>query len=48
MNFRLDVNTLDMWTARLELNEIGEISVETHRPLFFDPYTRTALPAGLS
>jgi hypothetical protein len=36
---RLDVNTLERIEAqRLELNEIGEISVETHRPLFFDPY----------
>jgi bifunctional enzyme CysN/CysC/sulfate adenylyltransferase subunit 1 len=25
------------------LNEIGEISVETHRPLFFDPYTRNRI-----
>jgi hypothetical protein len=39
INYRLDVNTLAHVEAqRLELNEIGEISVETHRPLFFDPY----------
>jgi sulfate adenylyltransferase large subunit len=40
INHRVDVNTLEHVPAqRLELNEIGEISVETHRPLFFDPYT---------
>jgi len=39
IHHRLDVNTLEHLEAqRLELNEIGEISVETHRPLFFDPY----------
>jgi sulfate adenylyltransferase large subunit len=36
---RLDVNTLaHVGASKLELNEIGEISVETHRPLFFDSY----------
>ncbi len=36
---RVDVNTLEhVGAQRLELNEIGEISVETHRPLFFDSY----------
>jgi hypothetical protein len=40
IHHRLDVNTLAHVEASwLELNEIGEISVETHRPLFFDPYT---------
>jgi sulfate adenylyltransferase large subunit len=39
IHHRLDVNTLAHVEAqKLELNEIGEISVETHRPLFFDPY----------
>ena len=44
IHHRLDVNTLEHVEAqRLELNEIGEISVETHRPLFFDPvHARTA------
>ncbi len=38
------MNTLEHVPAqRLELNEIGEISVETHRPLFFDPYTRNRI-----
>ena len=40
INYRLDVNTLDrVGAARLELNEIGEISVETHHPIYFDEYT---------
>jgi len=39
IHHRLDVNTLaHVEAAKLELNEIGEVSVETHRPLFFDPY----------
>ena len=39
INYRVDVNTLArVGAARLELNEIGEISVETHHPLYFDPY----------
>jgi sulfate adenylyltransferase large subunit len=41
IHHRLDVNTLAHVDAqKLELNEIGEISVETHRPLFFDPYRK--------
>ncbi|MDP9170946.1 MAG: sulfate adenylyltransferase subunit CysN [Acidobacteriota bacterium] len=39
INFRVDVNTLARASAtRLELNEIGEISIETHHPLYFDSY----------
>jgi sulfate adenylyltransferase large subunit len=39
ISYRLDVNTLaHLEASKLELNEIGEVSVETHRPLFFDPY----------
>ncbi len=38
------MNTLEHVEAqRLELNEIGEISVETHHPLFFDPYTQNRI-----
>jgi bifunctional enzyme CysN/CysC/sulfate adenylyltransferase subunit 1 len=41
INFRIDVNTLNrVGAARLELNEIGEISVETHHPLYFDSYAQ--------
>ena len=44
IHHRFDVNTLEHGEAqRLELNEIGEISVETHRPLFFDPYTQNRI-----
>src|SRR5580700_1053543 len=44
IHHRLDVNTLaHMEASRLELNEIGEVSVETHRPLFFDPYTKNRI-----
>jgi hypothetical protein len=36
---RIDVNTLDVERAsELHLNEIGHVSIETHRPLFFDSY----------
>ena len=45
---RVDVNTLELVAAqRLELNEIGEISLETHRPLFFDPYTKNRVTGAL-
>ena len=38
---RIDVNTLAHEPAsQLGLNEIGFVSVETQRPLFFDPYHR--------
>jgi sulfate adenylyltransferase large subunit len=41
VNYRVDVNSLEHLSAtRLELNEIGEISVESHHPLFFDPYAK--------
>jgi sulfate adenylyltransferase large subunit len=44
IHHRLDVNTLaHVESSRLELNEIGEISVETHRPLFFDPYRQNRI-----
>ena len=48
VNYRVDVNTLEhVGAARLELNEIGEISVETHHPLFFDPYARNRVTGGV-
>ncbi|HXJ43859.1 MAG TPA: sulfate adenylyltransferase subunit CysN [Bryobacteraceae bacterium] len=41
VNFRMDVNSLaKVGAARLELNEIGEISIETHHPLYFDEYSK--------
>ncbi|MBI1786561.1 MAG: sulfate adenylyltransferase subunit CysN [Acidobacteria bacterium] len=41
IHHKVDVNTLDPApAAELELNEIGAITLETHRPLFFDAYAR--------
>ena len=41
---RIDVNTLAREDAtRLELNEIGTIAIETHKPLFFDAYRNNRL-----
>jgi hypothetical protein len=39
--YRVDINTLGRHEARgLQLNEIGALSIETHKPLFFDAYRR--------
>jgi sulfate adenylyltransferase large subunit len=39
---KVDVNTLAKVEAtRLELNEIAQVAIETHRPLFFDAYRRS-------
>ena len=39
IHHRVDVNTLDhVGAGKLDLNDIGEVSIETHRPLFFDAY----------
>ncbi len=41
INYRMDVNTLArVGASKLELNEIGEISVETHHPVYFDAYAQ--------
>ncbi|MBM3775377.1 MAG: sulfate adenylyltransferase subunit CysN [Acidobacteria bacterium] len=41
---KVNVNTLEeMPAARLELNEIGVVRLETNRPLFFDPYRRNRI-----
>jgi len=38
---RVDINTLEHQPAtELQLNEIGLIDLEAHKPLFFDPYRR--------
>jgi len=38
---RVDINTLQHQPAsELQLNEIGLIDIEAHKPLFFDPYRR--------
>jgi sulfate adenylyltransferase large subunit len=39
LRHRLNINTLEHEdAAQLEMNEIGRVSLETSRPLFFDPY----------
>ena len=39
VEYRINVDTLaHEETTTLGLNEIGQIELETHRPLFFDPY----------
>ncbi len=44
---KVDVNHLERLPAeRLNLNEIGAVAVETHRPLFFDPYSRNRGTGG--
>jgi sulfate adenylyltransferase large subunit len=41
LQHRTDINDLRRVSAeRLELNEIGVVSIETHRPLFFDAYSK--------
>jgi hypothetical protein len=38
---RVDIHTLEREPAdALELNDIGLVEIETHRPLFFDAYSR--------
>jgi sulfate adenylyltransferase large subunit len=38
---RVNIHTLSREPAKhLDLNEIGLVEIETHRPLFFDPYGR--------
>jgi sulfate adenylyltransferase large subunit len=38
---RIDVNTLEhKKTKQLELNDIAAVTIETRRPLFFDPYAQ--------
>jgi bifunctional enzyme CysN/CysC len=41
LRYKMDVNTLTRVEAdRLTLNEIGRIVFTSHKPLFFDPYTK--------
>ena len=43
----MNVNTLEHEPARsLELNDIGLVEVETHRPLLFDPYRTNRVTGG--
>jgi sulfate adenylyltransferase large subunit len=39
IRYKVNINTLEeMPAAELHMNEIGSVVLETHRPLFFDPY----------
>ncbi len=41
IRYKINVNTLEKEpAAALELNEIGAVVIETHRPIFFDAYKR--------
>jgi bifunctional enzyme CysN/CysC len=41
VNWRADLETLERAPAdRLELNDIGHLTITTHRPLIYDPYSR--------
>jgi bifunctional enzyme CysN/CysC len=41
---KVDVNTLEAIAAdALELNDIGEVEIETHKPVFCDPYVENRL-----
>jgi bifunctional enzyme CysN/CysC len=48
LHYRLDVNTLhrDEDAGRLELNEIGRVSLRVTRPLFADDYGRNRFTGG--
>ncbi len=44
---RVDINTLGHQRAsELQLNEIGVVSIEAQRPIFFDAYTRNRTTGG--
>jgi bifunctional enzyme CysN/CysC len=41
LRYKIDVNTLNRLDAgRLTLNEIGRVVFTSHKPLFYDPYTK--------
>jgi sulfate adenylyltransferase subunit 1 (EFTu-like GTPase family) len=47
IDYKVDVNSLErLPTEDLQLNEIGSVRLETHRPLYFDPYTRNRATGG--
>lgn len=44
IRYKVNINTLEKEPASaLELNEIGAVVIETHRPIFFDPYKRNRM-----
>ncbi|HXB71386.1 MAG TPA: sulfate adenylyltransferase subunit CysN [Candidatus Acidoferrales bacterium] len=47
IRYRVDVNSLaHQPVSQLQLNEIAVVSVETQRPLFFDPYRKNRATGG--
>jgi len=47
VRYRVDVNTLERHPAsELKLNEIGSVVIDTHAPLFVDPYQRNRATAS--
>jgi bifunctional enzyme CysN/CysC len=49
LNYRLNVNTLhrEEGQSKLEMNEIGRISLRTTAPLFLDEYRRNRTTGSL-
>ncbi len=48
IQYRTDVNTLARVDAgQLQLNEIGSVILETHRPLYFDAYRKNRVTGSL-
>ena len=48
LKHRLDIESMRRAPAtELRLNDIGEVTIETHKPLFFDPYSRNRATGGL-
>lgn len=44
LHHKLDINNLEELPAdSLQLNEIGEVTIETHKPIFCDPYHRNKI-----
>lgn len=47
LKFRTNVNTLEQTAAtKLDLNEVGTLTIATDKPIAFDPYTANALTGG--
>ncbi|MEO8686404.1 MAG: adenylyl-sulfate kinase, partial [Devosia sp.] len=47
LKFRTNVNTLEQTAAtKLDLNEVGTVTIATDKPIAFDPYAANALTGG--
>ncbi|WP_299746017.1 sulfate adenylyltransferase subunit CysN [Devosia sp.] len=47
LKFRTNVNTLEQTAAtKLDLNEVGTLTIATDKPIAFDPYASNALTGG--